>query len=504
MPALNLQWIAPLIALTVGALIVIILDLTLPRPAGARFGLPVAFLSVLAAAGLVWSAGPGAAFAGAYDVDPLARALQTIILITTGLALALSLGRTEEDVPGYLALLLWAASGMMVFVAAGNLLVAFLGLELFSLALYVLVAFQRRDELAREGALKYFLLGGAASGVLLFGFAFVYGSTGAVGFADIARAIVEMPPSGLQNSLRAGLALSMIGFAFKLALVPFHAWAPDAYQAAPTPVTAFMSIATKTAAFGALLRFFLAVAPGAEMLRFAVPVGLLGALSMAAGSLAGLGQSNLKRLLAYSGIASAGYLTLALPAARIGGADAAAFYLLAYLFANVGAFGVVAWLEGAGGAASVADLAGLYRRRPWLAAGLTVSAFSLIGLPPSGGFTGKVMLVAAGVRAALAEGAYPGTWIPVAGLLITTGISAYVYLRMVGAMFLGQPGAGQGRVDPGASAEVASAQEPVPFSSAAVRTAYAAVIAVCAIGTIWLGLLPQPLATALSGLVGAR
>lgn len=504
MPALNLQGIAPLIVLTAGALIVLILDLLLPRPESARAGVPVALGAVLLAGGYAWSGGAGAAFQGAYHVDRLALGLQAVVLAAAGLAVLLSAGRTDDDVPGYLALLLWAASGMLVFVAAGDLLVAFLGLELLSLALYVLVAFQRRDEPAREAALKYFLLGGAASGVLLFGFALVYGGAGAVSFAGIAQAAAAAPAGGLGATFRVGLGLALVGFAFKLALVPFHAWAPDAYQAAPTPVTAFMSVATKAAAFGALLRFGLAVAPTpADLAWFALPVGLLGLLSMMVGSLAGLGQSDVKRMLAYSGITSAGYLTLTVPALRAGGPDAAAFYLVAYLFANVGAFAVVAWLEAETAApVTVADLAGLYRRRPWLAAALTASAVSLIGIPPSAGFTGKLLLVAAGLRAA---GTAPAAaWIPIAGLLVTTGISAYVYLRLLTAMFLAPGEAAHGRVDHRVREEAASAAEPVGFSAPSVRFAYAAVIAVCAVATVGLGLVPQPVAEALAGLVAGR
>ncbi len=472
----NFTLAAPLLALAAGTMVVLLFDLIMD----AKKAQPLWYLFSLASVALagyylvpLWDGGVQQGFGGAMVIDPFALVFSAILLGVTFLAVLLAFPRTEEDKSGYLALLLWAAMGLLTLASAGSLMTIFLGLELLSLSLYVMVAFDKRQE-AREAALKYFVLGSVASAFILFGFALVYGVTGSMLLSEIAAA-------GATGGLyyKVGIGLAVVGFAFKLALVPFHAWAPDVYEGAPTAVTAFMSVGTKAAAFAAAARFLMAVVPEEQQAKYLLPLSLLAAASMLLGSTVGIWQRDIKRLMAYSGIAHAGYLILAVPGLGAEGLTAAAYYLAAYGFTALGIFAVVELLEAEGEEGSKLEtLRGLYYRRPGLAAAMALFMFALAGLPPTGGFIGKFLLAKAAVTA--------NAWILLTALILSTGISAYVYLRVIGTMF--KQTEAQAKAE---SATMAGAEAPeLALSPEAVRYGLLAVLVISVAGTLWLGVLP--------------
>lgn len=460
----DLIQIAPFVALAAGALIVIAVDLIVPEGKGRPWAYGTAVGALLLTAWYLWELWPEAmhggerlsSFFGAMWSDPLSMVLA---LLLTGVALfvvLMSLANPGRDMAGYLSLVLFAVLGMMVMGGAGDLMVLFLALEVFSMAIYALVAFQRERPESREGAFKYFLLGSLASGFLLYGFALIYGATGTINLALIAQYAAAGTVAPL---FQAGFGLAVVGFAFKMALVPFHFWAPDAYEAAPTAVTGFMSVGTKAAALVALVRFLWATVPvGADLTaRYMLPVAVLAGVSMIVGSLGALFQTNMKRLLAYSGITHAGYLLMPLITLEPEGLALSMFYLFAYMFMTMGAFSVLSALEARGEIGIDLDAnAGLYTRQPWLAGLMALFFLAMAGMPPTIGFTGKLLLVGGGIRA--------GQGGLVAALVISTGISAWVYLRVVMTMFRRTDGAEApapllGRAEAAAPAEIAAGTE---------------------------------------------
>lgn len=494
---IDLWLVAPLVALAAGSLIPVSIDLFMaPRRALTWWYLTV-LGSVALAGWYTWTLRADAVlgastFYGAYVFDRFTLVFTAMILLVTALGVLLSFTRRESDASGYLSLVLLAALGMAVLAGAGNLMTIFLGLELLSLALYVLVGFPRGDLKAKEAALKYFILGSVASGFLLFGFALIYGAVGSVALSDIFSYVAVFAPSLL---FKLGIGLALVGFGFKLALVPLHAWAPDAYEGAPSAITAFMSVGTKAAVFIALGRFLYSAVPVDADRAYLLPLVVLAVFSMLAGSLGALSQQNLKRLLAYSGIAHAGYLVLALPGLTTAGLAAAGFYLAAYAFMNMGAFAVIIRLEQEGpDGAELTAFNGLFYRRPWLAAAMFVFLISLAGLPPTGGFMGKLFLA----RVAATQGA----WMLLAGLILSAGISAFAYLRVVRAMFLAedreQAGGRRRKVAAVAGAapsreQQAAAADDVAVAPPVINWSLAAVIVISVLGTLHLGLLPHAL-----------
>jgi NADH-quinone oxidoreductase subunit N len=473
---------APLLALAAGALVILLLDLLLPAESAQGLWYLAGIGAVLTAGWYLvplWGGTTPAGFFGAMVMDRFAVVMSLVFLLTTLLTLSLSVTRTEKDKSGYLALVLWGAMGMIVMASAGSLMTIFLGLELLSLALYVAVAFDPKHPHAREAAFKYFVLGSVASAFILFGFGLIYGVTGSMTLAAIAKAAA---PASLYY--KAGIALSLVGMAFKLALVPFHIWAPDVYQGAPTPITAFMSVGTKAAAFAATARFLLAAVPAADQGRFLLPLAVLAAASMLLGATVGIWQDDLKRLMAYSGIAHAGYLMMAVPGLGAEGLTAAAYYLLAYGFTAMGIFAIIALLESEGEEGSKLEaLSGLFYRRPALGAAMAVLMFALAGLPPTGGFMGKFLLAKAAVNAVPTVPV--NAWTLLIALIVSTGISAYVYLRVIGTVFRKPAAETAAR-----QARMAGAQEELPLSPAATRYGVLAVLVIALVGTLWLGLLP--------------
>jgi NADH-quinone oxidoreductase subunit N len=387
-----------------------------------------------------------------------------VLIIVGMLSLAISPSTVERDkLPRaeYYALMLFALAGMMLMATATDLLLIFLALEILSLAVYVLTGLRRDSPTAIEAALKYFLLGAFSSAFFLYGIAFMYGLAGStrldrVGTLIAGRAIA---PSPLQFF---AVGLLLVGFAFKVSAVPFHMWTPDAYEGAPTAVTGFMSTGVKAAAFAAFARVFLS-ALGPMQPYWRPLVWAIAVATMVGGTIVGVAQTSVKRMLAYSSIAHAGYLLVALVSANDLGKGAILFYLLSYAVTNIGAFGVIAVLERADQPCDrLRDFAGLWGERPGLAALMTIFLLSLGGFPPLGGFIAKWYVFSAAVKA-------DETWLAVIGVLSSV-VSVFFYLRIVVMMYMTPAGA-------------PTARPPVP------RIAGAALV-VSAILVFYLGILP--------------
>jgi NADH-quinone oxidoreductase subunit N len=412
---------ATIVALT--ALVALFFDLIAPAATRRILAVVVAAIGLIAA-GIILAQQYGhayAAFGGAFLQGGFSTVFSEIIVIATLATLTLGLGVGRDDqVAGSTALMLWSASGAMLMTGAGNLMIVFLGLELLSLGLYCLCAISVRAT-ARESALKYLILSSMASGFLLFGMALLFGASGSVALSALAAT----KPSVL---FLLGSGFFLVGLAFKLSLVPFHVWTPDVYEGAPLAVTAFMSVVTKAGALAVLARFAYASIPPEAATAIMVPVWAVAALSMLVGNLAALSQTDMKRLLAYSGIAQVGYIVAAFAGQTAIGVRYAIFYLAAYTFMNLGAFAVVQLMSrDADAVVSLGRFAGLAYRRPWLAALMSFFLLGLAGLPPTAGFTGKILILAATVSAGYA-------WL--GGVLILgTAISIYVYFKIVRAMF---------------------------------------------------------------------
>ena len=392
----------------------------------------IALLGVLLAAGM--SAGclgrGNMLVAGVLMVDDVSRYLNLAILLAAGLGILLAWRYVPEfskQPSSFYALILLAVSGMMFLGKSVELITMFVSLEIMSVSLYVLTGFNRHQLASAEGALKYFLLGAFSSGFFLYGMALLYADTGSTQLSQIASSNT----GGVL--VLAGLAMLLIGFFFKLAGVPFHGWAPDAYQGAPTPVTAFMSVATKAAVLVAMFRILAALTSVPPHIWGGI-IAAVAVLSMTWGNFAALRQTSLKRMLAYSSIAQAGYMMTGL-VAGLGAVNAVLYYLFAYAFMNIGAFAVVAMMEhstpDARQDADIDAARGLFDRRPALAVAMAIFMLSLTGIPPLVGFFGKFYVFGAAVSAGWA-------WLAIAGMLNSV-VSAYYYLRVVVVMFMSQP-----------------------------------------------------------------
>jgi NADH-quinone oxidoreductase subunit N len=386
---------------------------------------------------------PGPAFSGMLMADGFAAFFRVLVIsvgILTVLASYRYLSREGVETGEYFALLLFSVVGQCVMVTANELIMIFIGLEISSIATYVLAGYLRDDPRGNEASLKYFLLGSFATAFLLYGIAWIYGITGSTSLVAIRSVISSraLAPSPVLVGLSA--ALIFVGLGFKVSGAPFQMWAPDVYQGAPAPVTAFMSAGPKAAAFAVFLRIFMTafepIGAGWEPL-----VWLSALLSMTIGNFAALTQCNIKRLLAYSSIAHAGYVLVAVAARSDTGAAAAMFYLAAYALMNVGAFAVVSHLAGKGEkSVGVDDFAGLALRQPFTAAVLTIFLLSLIGVPLTGGFFGKFYIFKAALQSNL-------VWLTILGLL-NSAVAAYYYLRILVVMYMREPDAAATQVEP--------------------------------------------------------
>lgn len=418
------DWLAvlPFFIVGGGALIVLLVDLAWPKHAPRNVSLAIG-IAVLIAAGAFAARTYGInhnAFGGGFILGGFAVIFEEIILLSSIVSLALfgALGRSDR-IAGITALILWSTSGAMLMAGAANLMTIFLGLELLSLALYCLCGMAERKT-SQESALKYLILSSTASGFLLFGMALLFGASGGVTLEGLA-----VPALAANPLYWLGGGFFLIGIAFKLSLMPFHMWSPDVYEGAPLPVTAFMSVVTKAGTLAVFARFAYALPSSHNLL---LPFFVIAGISMIGGNLAMLPQTDLKRLLAYSGIAQAGYIVAALAGATALGMRYALFYLAVYMFMNLGAFGVIALLstdreEGA----QLAVFSGLGRRRPALAAAMSFFLLALAGFPPTAGFLGKVLILSVNVNAGYA-------WL--AALLVAgTAISLYAYFKIVRTMY---------------------------------------------------------------------
>jgi NADH-quinone oxidoreductase subunit N len=424
----------PLLSLLAGSLVVLLLEAFFRGEDKSVLG----YLSLLfiAAGGFfsvrAWSGG-AAYFDGALVLDRPAIALLLIFLWSGFLVILMSLKYLPlQDMNSgeFYPLLLFAICGMMIMVTSRNLLVVFLGLEVLSVASYALTGLRRNDRKSSEAAIKYFLMGSLAGAFLVFGLAFLYGASGSLDMGVVLPMIQAGPlPSAMGL---AGLALVTVAFGFKMALVPFHMWAPDVYEGAPTPVTAFLSTGPKLAAAAVLFRLLGPdLVSGAGGREFLAVLGAIAAATMILGNIGALRQTNLKRLLAYSSVAHSGYILLAVVA---GDGTSFAFYLIAYLFMNAGAFSALVILGRKGREYSeLEDLAGIGFRYPWIGASLAVVLFSLAGFPPTAGFLAKFSVFSAAVR----EG-HVGL---VVVAVLTSLVSVFYYLRIVVVMYMKEPAA---------------------------------------------------------------
>ncbi|MDO9131007.1 MAG: NADH-quinone oxidoreductase subunit N [Anaerolineales bacterium] len=441
----DLYTILPNITLVVWACVLLLVDLFIPKT---RKGLT----ALLAAVGLALSLGltlsqsgrEMSAFGGMVTLDGFSTFLNVLFLATGLLGIAIAYGylkRMDLERGEYYVLMLFSISGMMLMAQAADLIVIFLALELLSIPLYVLAAFARPRLDSEEAGLKYFLLGAFATGFVVYGIALVFGATANTSLTGIVAAVNLSPDfQGVVNLplLTIGAALILVGFSFKVAAVPFHMWTPDVYQGAPTPVTGFMAVGAKAAGFAALLRVFVTAFPSLDV--DLVPVlWALAALTMVVGNIVAISQTNIKRMIAYSSIAHAGYILMALvsfgkPNVAGDAVASALFYLVAYALTSFGAWSVVIALEKPDAQGlEISDYAGLGRRKPALAAAMTIFMLSLTGMPPTLGLVGKFYLFRTVI-----EGGFIG--LAVIGVL-TSLISAYYYLRVVVTMYMreGEP-----------------------------------------------------------------
>ena len=375
---------------------------------------------------------PTTVMAGTVAADRFGVFLRFVLLGVALLAVPLSyqyLDRAKDYRAEYYPLLLFATAGMTLFVVADDLIVVFLALEILSLCLYLMTGFSFRRLASAEASMKYFLLGAFSSAFFLYGVALAYGATGETNLAKIANSLSgELGPAALGLG---AVGLLATGFAFKVAAVPFHMWTPDAYQGAPTCVTAFMSAATKVAAFGALLRVFM-VAFSPLQWDWTPFVWVLAAITMVVGSILAIAQTDIKRMLAYSSIAHAGFILVGVTAASQQGIQAAMFYLVAYATMILGAFGVVMLVSQQGESnVTLGSYAGLARRSPLLAGVLGILLLSLAGIPPAAGFIAKVTVFAAAARA--------GHWPLVLIAVLSSVVAAFFYIRVIVLMYMQEP-----------------------------------------------------------------
>ena len=438
--SIDFQTILPLTILTVWACALLLVDLFIPKSQKwitaflAASGLAITLGVTLARIGSPSITG----FSGMVVQDGFSTFLNALQLVCGLLGVALAFGYVKRmgiERGEYYTLLLFSVIGMMLMVQAADLIVVFLALELLSIPLYVLAAFNRARQTSEEAGLKYFLLGAFSTGFVVYGIALVFGATGTTSLAGILASASSGTSSLL---LTIGAALILVGFGFKVAAVPFHMWTPDVYQGAPTSVTGFMAAGAKIAGFAALLRVFSTAFPSLAVDMTDI-LWALSALTMIGGNLLAISQSDIKRMLAYSSIAHAGYILMAFvpygnPDVAPVSIAAGLFYLVAYAITNFGAWGVVIAMEKSEGRGlAISDYAGLAKKYPLLAAAMTVFMLSLIGFPPTLGLVGKFYLF----RAVLSGGF---VWLAVIGV-VTSLISAYYYLRVVVTMYMheGEP-----------------------------------------------------------------
>jgi NADH-quinone oxidoreductase subunit N len=434
-----------------GALAALVADSTM-RGLAVRFRFLIGGMiaAVGCAAAIAWmllAPGIGSAPGGMLAVDPLTQLVQIALLVLTIFTVLISMESDfTEHVGEYLALILLATVGMMFLVGSEDLLMVFISLELTSLSLYILTAFDKRNIRSAEAALKYFLFGGMSAAFTLFGFSLIYGLSGSTNLREIAASLAG---KGLDPLLIVGLVMAVIGFAFKVAAAPFHLWAPDAYQGAPAPSAAFIASGSKVAGFfifAKVLMLGFAGAEGSGAWRDYAPgwtpvVAAIAALSMLLGNLASIVQSSVRRLLAYSAIAHAGYMLLGVMPHNGEGLAALIYYAVTYALTTLGAFGVVAAVERGTGDETLAGFAGMSRRAPVISFCMLIFMLSLAGIPPLAGFFGKFYVFAAALKGGAPDLGLLWLVILAVGM---SAVSLYYYLNVVKQLYVADPPVGSG------------------------------------------------------------
>ena len=422
-PFPNLSPLMPEIIVSSAAILLLVLDLVFKNKG------VLALVGVIAAAATLYvlPASYGETFGGMFISDSYSMYFKVIFLINFVLTVLISLKyiqRQKAEYGEYYGLLLFATAGMMIMASARDFIVLYLGLELMALSTYILAGIKRHDIRSNEAALKYFLLGTFSSVVLLYGISLIYGLTTSTDLYKIAE---QLKQTGVSTTLLLSMVLIAVAFCFKIAAVPFHMWAPDVYEGAPTSITAFMSVGPKAAGFAVIGRVFYVTFQNVQADWTAVLIGVA-ILTMAAGNILALVQTNIKRMLAYSSIAHAGYMLLGIITGTLEGRQAMMTYMLIYAFMNMGAFAVVILLDKG---EEIKDYDGLAKSRPLVAALMLVFMFSLTGIPPTAGFIGKFNIFMAAVSAGY-------TWLVVIAVIFSA-ISAFYYLRVVMNMYMKDP-----------------------------------------------------------------
>ena len=458
----SLEYFGAEFQVAIVAMVILLLDLFIPRKSSkhlawlAVFGCLYPVLSVM---GLGHSAPDDGLFFGMLGVDSYANFFKLFFLLGGVPVVLLSyISKELEDVRmgEYYAILLATVFAGMLMASSTHFLMAILSLELMSISSYILVGFHRRQRQSAEASLKYIIYGSVAAAVMIYGMSLLYGLAGSGNIPKVGEELANLfsgrtgeELASTQFTAIVALVLTFIGFAYKMATIPMHFWCPDVYEGAPTPITAFLSVASKAAGFALCLRFFSSMPGLVSETNWVVVMVVVGVVTMTIGNLAALWQENLKRLLAYSSIAHAGYMTMGLvllqhaadpQAGHYTGIQLIAYYLLAYLAMNLGAFAVVILIQNRTGSVNLRDYEGLGWQSPFLGAALTVFIFSLIGIPPTAGFMGKFQLLVGVIDQALAlEGILKGLYIFMAvAALLNTAISVYYYLKIVRNMYLTQ------------------------------------------------------------------
>ncbi|MBI5971183.1 MAG: NADH-quinone oxidoreductase subunit N [Deltaproteobacteria bacterium] len=463
----NLLSILPMALVAILALSMLVLDFFLKKGDKGAIGY-LSIIGLLIVLPIASNAIEGApAFGGMVIADAFSAFFNCIFILAAVFALYLSvdyLKRINSETGEYYYIVLFAVAGMMVMSSANDLIALYVGIELMALSFYVLTAFRVRDTKSSEGGLKYFVLGALSSGILLYGISFTYGFSGTTNISDIARLAGG---AGANNTfMLLGVVLTAAGFAFKIAAFPFHVWAPDAYEGAPTPVTALISIGSKAASFAVFLRVFIVAFPAFQSHWWKL-LWALSAATMLYGSVVAIPQKNIIRMLAYSSIAHAGVILIGIVALNGAGAAGVMYYLLVYAFMNMGAFAIVMYLGRVrGNGEYVSDYAGMSSRHPVIAFLMALFLLSLAGIPPTGGFMAKFFILSAAIKARY-------YWLAAIGV-VSTAISLFFYARVVFYMYM----------------KDAEGDSPAPAGRPAL--AYDVVIYITAAMTMLLGLYPAP------------
>jgi NADH-quinone oxidoreductase subunit N len=438
MPAINLASIMPEIILSVVAMVLLLLNVFVPGEQKGYLGM-LSLAGILVAGFFVargWNQPYDVqmGFDGSVLQDNFSLFFKGIFLVSAALTVLITdqyLQREECNQGELYPLVLFATVGMMLMAAGTDLMTIFLGLEVLSVSLYVLAGFNRASVKSNEAGLKYFLLGAFSTGFLLYGMALTYGATGTTKVSSIASYVVSNGLAGSNVFFLAGMLLMGVGFSFKIAAAPFHMWTPDVYEGAPTPMTAFMSAGPKAAGFAAFMRVFISAFPTLKA-DWTDLLWIIAVLTMTVGNIIALSQDNIKRMLAYSSIAHAGYALVGFTAGNAEGVAGIMFYLLSYAFMNIGAFAIII-LTGKKGEANlnVSDYAGFGFKHPVLGVAMSLFLFSLAGMPPTAGFIGKFYLFSGAIKAGY-------TWLAIIGVL-NSAASVYYYLRVMVFMYMKNP-----------------------------------------------------------------